>query len=169
MSDVTANEVARARANRLYWSSPDTVDEIAAELGMGRSALYSAIRPASAAADCPRCGAGLVFANRSARAAGRARCPECGATQMLGESAHPSDRVREPAAESPRAPRRAASARPAPAPAPATREIGRLTSRREWGYALSAVERGRLMMIGGAAALGIAAGVAAVEIVRARR
>ena len=164
MSDDTTNEVARTRANRLYWSSTETVDEIAARLEIGRSALYSSIRPAPALAECRRCGAGLVFANRSARAAGRARCPDCGATQLLGEHAHPSDRVRESLAP-PELPVGLLDP-PIASPPPS---VGRLTSRREWNHALSTVERGRLVMIGGAAALGIAAGVAAVEILRARR
>jgi hypothetical protein len=164
MTETADNEVARQRANRLYWSSAETVDEIAARLEIGRSALYSSIRPAPALADCRRCGAGLVFPNRSARSAGRARCTDCGATQLIGENAHPSDRVRES-----RAPAELPVGLLDPPIATAHPTVGRLTSRREWNHALSTVERGRLMMIGGAAALGIAAGVAAVEILRARR
>ncbi|MDB4949681.1 MAG: hypothetical protein JWM27_2330, partial [Gemmatimonadetes bacterium] len=97
MSDASPNEVVRASANRLYWNSADTVDDIAGRLGIGRSALYGAIRPAPAGADCARCGAAMVFANRSARAAGRARCPECGSTATLGAESHPLERPSEPA------------------------------------------------------------------------
>jgi ribosomal protein S27AE len=160
MSGTTPDEVARARANRMYWSSAARVEDIAARIGIGRSSLYNALRPTPAGADCPRCGAALVFANRGARAAGRARCPECGATHTLGETSHPADRVRE-----------AAAPPPPPGPRPAVPRLPRTAvprSRREWSQALSTVQRSRLLLIGGAAALGVAAGAAVVEILRAR-
>jgi uncharacterized Zn finger protein (UPF0148 family) len=164
MSDASANEVVRASANRLYWNSADTVDEIAERLGIGRSALYSAIRPSPAGADCPHCGAGLVFANRSARAGGRTQCPECGRAHVLGESAHPFDRATQAAA---------AAADPAP-PEDRPRRARRapdvprvaLPSRGELRGALAAVEPHRLLLVGGAALLGVALGSAAVKALR---
>jgi hypothetical protein len=163
MSDPSANEVVRASANRLYWNSADTVDDIASRLGIGRSALYTAIRPAPAGADCPDCGTGLVFANRSARAAGRARCAECGRTHVLGGSSHPFDRATQAEAEADAAP---SADRPRGAPRPPRLPSGGLPARGEWRGALAAVEPHRALLIGGAALLGVAAGAAAVNAIR---
>jgi ribosomal protein S27AE len=161
MSDASANEVVRASANRLYWNSADTVDEIAERLGIGRSAIYSAIRPIPADADCPHCGAGLVFANRSARAAGRARCPECGRTHLVGESSHPFDRAALASAEAPPPAERPRRAPPPPRVPPAG-----LPGRGELRSAFASVEPHRVLLVGGAALLGVALGRAAVKALR---
>lgn len=65
-------------ANRLYWDSDDSVAEISNRLGVSRRALYDAIEPLAAGAECPDCHAELYFGNRSAKAAGLGRCLVCG-------------------------------------------------------------------------------------------
>src|SRR4051812_34138823 len=161
MSDASGNEVVRASANRLYWNSADTVDEIAERLGIGRGAIYAAVRPISADADCPHCGAGLVFTNRSARAAGRARCPECGRTHLVGESSHPFDRATQASAEAPPPPER-----PRRPPSPPRGPLLGLPPRGELRSALASVEPHRALLVAGGALLGVALGSAAVRALK---
>jgi len=145
---MTATSVADAqheRANLMYWTSSETVDGIVEQLGMSRSALYSAVRPTEAGAECPDCGDGMVFPNRTSRTAGRAVCLSCGRTAALDDLA-----ARRPAREERE-------------PGPAER-IGARPVRLRDG--LAAVEPERAAMIGGAAVLGAVAGVAAVNLLR---
>jgi Zn ribbon nucleic-acid-binding protein len=80
---MTIDERASLEANRLYWETGTPVAEIADRLDLSRRALYEAIRPFEAGAACPQCGAGLSFANRSARRTGTAGCSECGHEQVI--------------------------------------------------------------------------------------
>lgn len=92
MSDARRDDVIRTTANRLYWNSADTVNEIAARLQIPRGVLYSAVQPVPAGTLCPECGGGMYFANRSARSANRGVCSVCGATHdtsAVGEDAPP--------------------------------------------------------------------------------
>ncbi len=73
MDERLAGEV-----NRLYWESDASVGRIAEQLGISRRALYDALEPLDIGVACPRCGAGLVYPNRSRRESGQAVCPECG-------------------------------------------------------------------------------------------
>ncbi|HEV2131871.1 MAG TPA: hypothetical protein VGR27_12240 [Longimicrobiaceae bacterium] len=141
------------QANDLYWNSSETVDQLAARLGMSRNALYASVKPIPAGGTCPHCGEPLVFTNRSSRAAGKATCPGCEAEVQL-----------EAGTESPA---------PTPAvpmiietpvhevPPPATG--GRLDQLKE---SLAGVEPERAAIIGGAAALGAAVGAAAIKVIR---
>lgn len=150
MKDVieTADAI-HASANRLYWHSHDSVEELASRLGMSRHALYSSIRPLPAGVDC-ECGAQMVFANRTRRAAGHAHCQACGATETI-----PAERVM-PVRDT-----------PPPRPLAPRRALGQQSlGVRAFARRLAAVSRERFMMIGGAAALGVAAGLAAVNVVR---
>ena len=144
------------RANRLYWNSNDTVDQVASRIGISRSALYGAIEPQPAGASCPECGTALVFTNRTNRAAGQATCTEC-------ETAVDLESVRQHSAspsEMPRA-RRAEEPFEGGIPAPQGR-MGR------WREDLSNVEPQRAAWIGGAAALGVMLGAAATALLRER-
>ncbi len=152
MSDVIESpERIRAGANRLYWQSGDTVDELAARLGMSRHALYSSIRPAPAGVECTECGAPMAYANRSARGSGRARCPDCGATRVV----RPEHRAAsQPDEDSPVAFDAESEARPSYVEEPG------------WRRALAGVPRDRVATLGGLALLGAAFGVAAVMAFR---
>jgi hypothetical protein len=77
-NDQTTGEAVADRLNDLYWNSGSTVDEILQDAGVGRSALYGAIRPLRASGVCPRGHDALVFTNRTNRASGSASCTICG-------------------------------------------------------------------------------------------
>ncbi len=142
------------QANELYWHSGETVDQLAARLGMSRNALYASVRPIPAGGECPTCHEPLVFTNRSARAAGRATCPSC-ETEVILETA---EQGRVPTAEE-------VVAKMPVHPVPPPDAAGRLEQLKE---SLAAVEPERAALIGGAAALGVAVGAAAVKAVRRR-
>lgn len=146
MNDVIETaDALHASANRLYWHSSDTVEELAARLGMSCHAFHGSIQPAEAGAECAECGEGMVFANRVHRAQGSAHCPACGATAT----------VEAPAAS-------AADELP-PVPLAPTRKRDLL---RDWFRDLSYVRPERAALIGGAAALGLATALVAGEVVR---
>ena len=68
---------AERRANELYWGSDSSVNQIAAELDLSKSALYGIIRPHTTDLGCPLCGAQVVFPNRTARQRDRLTCGSC--------------------------------------------------------------------------------------------
>jgi hypothetical protein len=150
MNDVIETaDALHASANRLYWHSRDSVEALAARLGMSRHAFHQSIRPQSAGLPCAGCGGVLEFANRGARQGGRAHCGGCGAAQRVPRPAPPAplDEVIV-----------------APLPASARAFPFRGWSLARWRRELSMVPRERTAMIGGAAALGVAAGVLALEL-----
>lgn len=161
----TMVDLQRERANDLYWNSADTVDKIAEQLGMSRNALYASVRPEPVGEDCPDCGEGLVFPNRTSRAAGQAMCLACEESMALDDLAL----------------RREASRGPARAHSPAGHPHGygeHSHAGRDLGYGdaggplrnlregLAAVEPERVALIGGAATLGAMVGAAAVSLIR---
>jgi hypothetical protein len=157
MTTSGSTDALQERANELYWNSPDTVDQVAAELGLSRNVLYAAVRPLHAGADCPGCGEGLVFPNRSTRASGRAMCLSCDRTLSLDDlppstGTAPGTRTSEEGSGH----------------APGLR--GFVSEPREglrrWREELSEVEPQRAAMIGGAAALGVLFGIGAALLVR---
>lgn len=149
MNDVIETaDALHASANRLYWHSRDSVEALAARLGMSRHAFHQSIRPQPTGSPCA-CGGALEWANRTARQGGRARCAECGAAQRVARPAPP-------------APLDEAIAAPLPASARAFPFRGWSLAR--WRRELAMVPRERTAMIGGAAALGVAAGVLALEL-----
>ncbi|HEX6941249.1 MAG TPA: hypothetical protein VF158_17770 [Longimicrobiales bacterium] len=160
--------------NRLYWESESSVSEIANRLGISRRALYEALSARPAGMDCPGCGAGLVYANRSRREAGQPACPACGlepdiaALREATAEAGPAMRRDADRREAGRAagPERAA-ARPRPESAH-TREQERAAARPAPLDVGAGAFRVRALLIGGAALAGIAVGAIVMLLLRRR-
>lgn len=72
--EILATEL---KATELYWGSDTSVNQIAEELDLSKSALYGVIHPLPAALGCPLCQNEVVFANRTARQRRRVSCPIC--------------------------------------------------------------------------------------------
>lgn len=75
--DTPEEQALEERANELYWSSDESVNQIADELELSKSSLYALIRPLASGLPCPRCSAEMEYANRTARDRGYLTCPEC--------------------------------------------------------------------------------------------
>lgn len=151
MNDVIETaDALHASANRLYWHSRDPVDALAARLGMSRHAFYQSIRPEPAGRACAACGGVLEFSNRTARQTSRARCAACGADERVSPTPVQSVVIED--------------VLPAPPPPPSARVTFRGWDLARWRRELAAVPRERAAMVGGAAALGVAAGVLALEL-----
>jgi len=65
-------------ANRLYWESDQSVNQIGEALDLSKGVLYGLIAALPAGLPCPKCGEEMVFPNRTAREKGFLACPECG-------------------------------------------------------------------------------------------
>lgn len=76
MTDIDGD--VEARANRLYWDSDESVNQIAEELQLSKGTLYSVIEPLATGLACPDCGEELLYPNRTARDRGMVGCPACG-------------------------------------------------------------------------------------------
>lgn len=74
----TESEQLAAKANRLYWDSDRSVNQIADDLSMSKGSLYEVVEPWPAGVSCPRCGEEMTYPNRTARDRGFLDCPECG-------------------------------------------------------------------------------------------
>lgn len=74
-SEVTSEAIERA--NRLYWGSTRSVNQIAEELELSKGALYGIIEPEPSGQGCPLCGDEVVYSNRTARQRERLDCPTC--------------------------------------------------------------------------------------------
>ena len=78
MSDTrTVDPKLAQKANRSYWNSDDSVNQIAEDLGLSKSSLYGLIEQIETGLACPDCQSELVFANRTARDRGMVSCPAC--------------------------------------------------------------------------------------------
>ena len=64
-------------ANRLYWESDQSVNQIGEALDLSKGVLYGLIAALPASLPCPKCGEEMVFPNRTARDKGFLACPEC--------------------------------------------------------------------------------------------
>lgn len=128
----------RASVDRLYWNSNGTVEELTTRLRISRQALYACINPLAAGASCQECGGEMVFANRTSRTTRKARCTGCGATERMPA---------EVAADAPAPDGRK------PAMLVAPESAGRRRGWRHWTGGT-----------GWAAALGVVAAAAAVEV-----
>ncbi len=67
-----------AEANRLYWESDQSVNQIGEGLDLSKGVLYGLIAPLPTGLPCPQCGEEMVFPNRTAREKGFLACPDCG-------------------------------------------------------------------------------------------
>jgi hypothetical protein len=137
----------RSEANRLYWEDSRSVEELTTALGMSRAALYASVVPRPARVACDACGGECVYPNRSHRASGRVRCDACGVVAAASaEPAHAGEGSEAGDAEN--------------------GSEGRVD---RWRRDLDAVDGSRKRLIGGGAALGVLAGVAAVAAARGLR
>ena len=64
-------------ANRLYWESDQSVNQIGELLDLSKGVLYGLIAALPADLPCPGCGEEMVFPNRTARDKGFLVCPSC--------------------------------------------------------------------------------------------
>lgn len=152
-SGPDAKGILREQANTLYWTSDDTVDQVASQLGVSRNTLYSLVQPWPAGAPCPECGELLVFANRSSRDAGRTACEACGVEREIGTVGLAD--TAEPRAGHEHPPHGRGGG-----------ERGGCVGR--WREELTAVQPERVVLIGGAATLGVVLGAVAAKMVRDR-
>lgn len=74
----TDDRAAEARANELYWTSDESVNQIAEEMDLSKGTLYGLIRPLPTGLACPDCGEEVLFPNRTARDRGMVSCALCG-------------------------------------------------------------------------------------------
>lgn len=74
MSD---DERVAAEANRLYWKTDRSVNQIAEDLGVSKGSLYGMVRALPAGVPCPGCGEEMGYAHRTAQEKGTVVCPEC--------------------------------------------------------------------------------------------
>jgi len=77
MASPDSDSHAEQRANELYWGSDASVNQIADELELSKSALYGIIHPLPAGRRCPVCGGEAQFANRTAKQRDLVTCLEC--------------------------------------------------------------------------------------------
>lgn len=77
-NQIQDHDVLFGEANRLYWESDDSVNQIGEALGLSKGVLYGLIAPHPAGLPCPKCGEEMVYTNRTARDKGFLTCPECG-------------------------------------------------------------------------------------------
>jgi hypothetical protein len=137
-------------ANRLYWESDQSVNQIGEALDLSKGVLYGLITPHPAGLPCPGCSEEMVFPNRTARDRGFLVCPECGmeeetsAVLAFWDGEDDSDEVEAP--EEPRALGRRAGEAMQRAVSTGRDRVTNLTP------------RGRI--IAGTALLGVAAGIA---------
>ncbi len=71
------DQALQERANELYWTSDESVNQIAEDLELSKGALYGLVVPRPAGLGCPRCGAEMEYPNRTARERGHLTCPAC--------------------------------------------------------------------------------------------
>jgi predicted RNA-binding Zn-ribbon protein involved in translation (DUF1610 family) len=77
-------------ANRRYWSSDASVNQIAEEMGLSKSSLYGMIEQLHSGLACPECSSELVFPNRTARDRKLVNCPACGFEGSADEATEPA-------------------------------------------------------------------------------
>lgn len=75
--DPESAELA-TKANRLYWDSDRSVNQITEDLAMSKGSLYEVVEPRPAGMACPRCAEEMAYPNRTARDRGFLNCPACG-------------------------------------------------------------------------------------------
>lgn len=88
----SSDNILHDRANRLYWESDASVNEIAEQLDLSKSALYQLIEGLDADQSCDDCSGPLEYANRTARDKGVLRCPSCGTDAAPPKAVKPARR-----------------------------------------------------------------------------
>lgn len=69
-----------------YWTTTDSVNGIADDMGISKGRLYELIRPLAVEGSCPSClGGPPAHANRTARDRGEVECPHCGWSGTLDD------------------------------------------------------------------------------------
>lgn len=76
-SEHTDENALSEEANRLYWESDQSVNQIGEILDLSKGVLYGLIEALPAGLPCPECRQEMVFPNRTARDKGFLACPEC--------------------------------------------------------------------------------------------
>lgn len=71
------DEALRRKANELYWTSDESVNQIADDLDLSKGSLYNLVEPRPAGLPCPRCSTEMEYPNRTARDKGFLTCPAC--------------------------------------------------------------------------------------------
>lgn len=77
-SELPNHHALSEEANRLYWESDQSVNQIGEALDLSKGVLYGLIAARPAGLPCPKCGEEMVFPNRTAREKGFLVCEECG-------------------------------------------------------------------------------------------
>jgi len=77
-SEQPVQDALTEEANRLYWESDQSVNQIGEALDLSKGVLYGLILALPAGLPCPACSEEMVFPNRTARDKGFLACPECG-------------------------------------------------------------------------------------------
>ena len=72
------HDALHEEANRLYWESDQSVNQIGETLDLSKGVLYGLISALPAGLPCPKCGEEMVFPNRTAREKGFLACEACG-------------------------------------------------------------------------------------------
>lgn len=65
------------KANRLYWETDRSVNQIAEEMNVSKGTLYDLVHPLPAGLPCPACGEEMAWQNRTAREGGTITCSAC--------------------------------------------------------------------------------------------
>lgn len=71
------DEGAARKANKLYWGSDTSVNQIAEKLDLSKGRLYGLLVPLPSGDSCPDCGEETGYANRTARDRNQAICSFC--------------------------------------------------------------------------------------------
>jgi hypothetical protein len=98
------DEAAARKANKLYWGSDISVNQIAEKLDLSKGRLYGLLVPLPTGDACSDCGEETGYTNRTARDRNQAMCSSCadGAQARSGKSG------KKPAVTSSEAPARRA-------------------------------------------------------------
>ena len=108
------------RANRLYWESETSVNQIAEDLVLSKGALYALVEPLRMGGLCPECDEEVAFQNRTARLKNMLSCTDCGFqlsvafVEDLAEEGSEAEGV--PAGDARKGGKAGAAAKPADAP-----------------------------------------------------
>lgn len=78
MAKQAKSEASAAReANKLYWGSDVSVNQIAEKMDLSKGRLYGLLVPLPTGESCPTCGTETEYANRTSRDRREAHCPSC--------------------------------------------------------------------------------------------